>query len=431
MGLKIPVPEAVGGRPSGRGVRKPIALGFPGASPRPGLRGLSSGKGSAGPARPKYVVLAEDLQRFIAAERLRPGSRLPAERDLARSFRVAHLTVRQALQLLEQRGLILRHHGSGTFVANPHERRIELLQRLPSIPPVSVVGLGPERDAEHEPVNWEPLLYRYRGIVEGGAHFGLTIKSCDLPAAGRDDGGWFDRLAASLGVLVEGDRLPDAKIDELLRRGVPVVAINRHTATACSRVQVDTLQGARLATEHLLALGHRRIGLVVGDQEKPLMRLRQEGYREALAAAGVPFDESLVVIDRRGLPEDGAAAARTLLHVASPPTAIFAASDMRARGVIEALASAGLRVPGDVSVVGFDDLKAAESMKPPLTTVRNPLYESGFEAVRLLWEHAKGQGTGVRVVTLPMSLVVRNSTAVPRPQDSPALSRRPRKKEIP
>jgi LacI family transcriptional regulator len=367
------------------------------------------------------VALAEDLLRMVRSEGLKSGSRLPSERELARAFRVALLTIRQALHLLEQRGLIVRHHGRGTFVADPCRRRLEMRQRLPSIPPVRLVGLGPELDAEHEPVNWEPLLYRYRGIMEAGARFGLTITSPDLAPEARGVAWWMSELKGSLGVLVEGDRLGDEVIAELLRRGTPVVAVNRHAAAPCSRVVADTRQGARLAIEHLVSLGHRRIGLVVGDQARPLMRLRHEGCLEALAAAGIPLDERLLAVDRRGLREDGADAARSLLRQGDPPTAIFAASDTRALGVIDALVGAGLRVPRDVSVVGFDDLKAAGRMRPPLTTVRNPLYESGFEAVRLLWEHAGGQGMGIRVVTLPMSLVVRESTAAPaRPRAPPA-----------
>lgn len=363
----------------------------------------------------KYVAAAEAIQRMIRSRRLKAGSRLPSERELAKLFQVAYLTVRQALHHLEQQGIIQRKHGCGTFVANPQESRIELQRRLPSVPPVWLIGLGPDVDEEHEPVNWEPLLYRYQGIMEGGFYFGLPIRSLDLPVQPRDCAWWISQLKGASGVILEKDALADEIIEALQQKGIPVVATSRHGSSICSEVQTDTTQGAKLATEYLLELGHRRIGLIVGDQNKPLMRMRLDGYRDALAAHDVPYESGLTVIDRRGLAEDGAQAARKLLALPHPPTAIFAASDQRAFGVLEALQVAGMNVPDDMSVVGFDDLRKAARLNPPLTTVRNPLHESGFEAVRLLSEHLKKKHLGKQIVTLPMSLVVRGTTASLRP----------------
>lgn len=371
----------------------------------------------------KYVVAAEAIQQMIRSRRLKPGSRLPSERELAELFQVAYLTVRQALHHLEQQGIIQRKHGCGTFVANPQESRIELQRRLPSVAPVWLIGLGPDMDEEHEPVNWEPLLYRYQGIMEGGFYFGLPIRSLDLPVQPRDCAWWISQLKGASGVILEKDALADEIIESLQQKGIPVVATSRHGSSVCSEVQTDTIQGAKLSTEHLLELGHRRIGLIVGDQTKPLMRMRLDGYRDALVAHGVPYEPELTVIDRRGLAVDGAEATRALLALPDPPTAIFAASDQRAFGVLDALHAAGRSVPDDMSVVGFDDLRKAARVNPPLTTVRNPLHESGFEAVRLLSEHLRKKDLGIQLVTLPMTLVVRGTTAPPRPRSGEETNR--------
>ena len=146
---------------------------------------------------------------------------------------------------------------------------------------------------------------------------------------------------------------------------VPVVAIDPHAGPAhMPTVDSDNLQGAHLATEHLLALGHRRIGFLAGREDLESSRLREAGYRAALAAAGVEVDESLVrVADYR---QEGAAGpARALLALAARPTAVFAANDLSAIGTMQAAAELGLSVPDDLSVVGFDNVPGVRAHHPP------------------------------------------------------------------
>ncbi len=181
--------------------------------------------------------------------------------------------------------------------------------------------------------------------------------------------------------------------------GIPVVAA-AHAA------------GARAATEHLLRLGHRRVGLVTGTPGWVATEERILGYRTALAAADVPFDDQLLA-GRDFKTATGREATSRLLDLPSPPTAIFASNDNLAIGAMRAVFDRGLRIPDDVSVVGFDDTELAGSVFPRLTTVRQPLAELGRTAVSLLNRLVEGQRTEALRIELATRLVVRESTAPP------------------
>lgn len=171
--------------------------------------------------------------------------------------------------------------------------------------------------------------------------------------------------------------------------------------------------GGLAATEHLVALGHRRVAVITGTPTMACSQERLDGYRAALRRAGLPDDESLV---RFGdfQPGGGQRAAAQLLDLPDPPTAVFAGSDMQASGVYQEARARGLRVPDDLSVVGFDDLSICRYLSPPLTTVRQPLAEMAAEAVRLALEpHQPGDGSRPVRVELATSLTVRESTAPP------------------
>jgi LacI family transcriptional regulator len=170
--------------------------------------------------------------------------------------------------------------------------------------------------------------------------------------------------------------------------------------------------GGMRATEHLLSLGHRRIGFIEGPPRLLCSRARLDGYRAALDAAGLAVDDALV---RQGdfYHESGFAGGAAMLDLADPPTAIFASSDQMAFGVYEAVRQRGLRVPDDVSVVGFDDLPEVRWSSPPLTTVRQPLAEMGLLAARTVIRLASGESIESPRIELATDLVVRESTAPP------------------
>ena len=168
--------------------------------------------------------------------------------------------------------------------------------------------------------------------------------------------------------------------------------------------------GGRLATEHLLALGHRRIAIISGDASLRCSRDRIAGYRAALEDAGVAVDAELI---RPGafIQQTGYEQTCALLDLAEPPTAIFAGSDTQAMGVYAALRARGLSLPGDMSVVGFDDVPLASIVTPALTTVRQPLAEMGRVATTMLLRLIAEEPLDSRRVELTTTLIVRESTA--------------------
>jgi LacI family transcriptional regulator len=169
--------------------------------------------------------------------------------------------------------------------------------------------------------------------------------------------------------------------------------------------------GGRSATEHLISLGHRRIGLVEGPRNLLCSRARLDGYRAALESAGLQVDRQLIEPgDFRH--ESGFASGQRLLDRNDPPTAIFASSDQMALGVYEAARLRGLRVPDDLSVIGFDDLPEARWSAPPLTTVRQPLADMGGLAARTVLRLSRGEPIETPRVELATELVVRESTAM-------------------
>ncbi|WP_104202315.1 LacI family DNA-binding transcriptional regulator [Billgrantia saliphila] len=180
----------------------------------------------------------------------------------------------------------------------------------------------------------------------------------------------------------------------------------------CPTVKLDNRAAARLLTEHLLALGHRRIGMIKGPRRSPLTRDRVAGYRDALEAAGIALDESLIC-PGDFTPRSGYEAAGTLIARAEPPTAIFCESDEMAIGAISCLKQAGLAIPGDISVAGFDDIDFASYSDPPLTTIAQPAEAFGKQAVAMLIDVLERRHQGEPHRMLPHELVIRGSTGEP------------------
>jgi len=180
----------------------------------------------------------------------------------------------------------------------------------------------------------------------------------------------------------------------------------------CDCVVVDNVHGAYDATRHLLALGHRRIAVVSGSMRSPTASQREEGFRRALDEAGIAFDPALRFEAENYSREEGLAVGERLLDLAEVPTAVFvAAGDVCATGVLLALKKRGIAVPGQISIVGFDDQPFSALVEPALTTVRQPMARMGMEALHLLRDALKDPAQhSPRCQSFATELVVRNST---------------------
>jgi LacI family transcriptional regulator len=293
--------------------------------------------------------------------------------------------------------------------------------------------------AEFEPFSTEIL----KGAGAALAETEYALLAYTGGGSGRP--GWERRYLARLsGTLIDGAVLVTPTLLDPSGE-IPVVAVDPHAGPGgLPTVDSDNLHGALLATRHLLDLGHRRIGFLGGRPDLESSRLREAGYRQALTEAGVPVDPDLLRV--AGYQRDGADAPTTaLLALPEPPTAIFAANDLSAMGILDTARRHAVRVPEDLSVIGFDDIPESAATTPPLTTVRQDLRRIGAEAVHLLlglldggpdpspsspsseWR-ALPDTPGVSRqdspldepsprpghVRLPTTLVVRGSTAAPR-----------------
>jgi DNA-binding LacI/PurR family transcriptional regulator len=202
-------------------------------------------------------------------------------------------------------------------------------------------------------------------------------------------------------------------VETLLEIDIPAVIVDANHPWL-SRVVVDNVTGAKQAVRHLIALGHRRIGYINDDPTNPFngapTRDRHEGYRQALHEAALPYRPEYY---RQGTLTQASARhlAQELLRLSEPPTAIFAYSDTQAIGVLEAANDVGLQVPRDLSVVGYDDIEAAEFVR--LTTIYQPLYESGVCGAQLLLEQMIEPFLEPKEILLATELVVRSTTAPP------------------
>lgn len=186
------------------------------------------------------------------------------------------------------------------------------------------------------------------------------------------------------GIVLSGPRFDDEAILALQAAGGPIVIMGQLPSVDIPFVDVDNVGGARLATEHLIRIGYRRIALITNaplDYTASSDRLL--GYRHALEAAGLPYDQSLVRFGQF-TPQSGAAAMDELLDLAPRPAAVFVASDTVALGALQTLRRRGLSVPADIGLVGFDDIPLAEYVDPPLTTIRLPAHGLGWGAAEML-----------------------------------------------
>jgi LacI family transcriptional regulator len=260
-----------------------------------------------------------------------------------------------------------------------------------------------------------------QGVVEAATDAAVAVVVSVRPRGPRSPGPGADRPAAWVrelaaagrqGVIVVTSEVAAADLRALTRARTPVVVIDPLDlpSTRVTSVGSTNFAGGLAATQHLLDLGHRQVAYLGGPATVACNQARMHGYRGAMEAAGAPVPDGYVRTGRFSY-EHGIAGGAALLDLPRPPTAVFAGSDETALGVIEAARARGLRVPEDLSVVGFDDTPVARLAAPPLTTVRQPLREMGAVAVRTALRLANGEGVDSHHVELATELVVRQSTA--------------------
>ncbi|WP_139491363.1 catabolite control protein A [Brevibacillus dissolubilis] len=213
------------------------------------------------------------------------------------------------------------------------------------------------------------------------------------------------------GLLFMGAEIKDDHMQALSTAAVPVVlAATRDADHILPSVTIDHFQAAYDATQALISRGHKRVGMITGPMHDPLGGLvRFEGYKQALADAGIEYDQELVKHGNYWY-ESGLSSMNEFMELSDAPTAVFVASDEMAIGAIHAVQDKGRRVPDDVEIIGYDNIRLAEMVRPKLTSVVQPMYDIGAVAMRLLTKYMNNEQVDDHIVLLPHRIEYRQST---------------------
>jgi LacI family transcriptional regulator len=259
-----------------------------------------------------------------------------------------------------------------------------------------------------------PIVRGIEEVLDAAGYSGLLVNTDNDPDRERTQ---VESLRSRQveGLIVATALLQHTLLEQLQRDGVPMVMVNRRPDDVdVSSITADDAAGVHLAVDHLASLGHRRIAHLAGPETTSTGVNRARAFRAAIRDHGLDHDPSLVRTCSYWSEEAGAAGLRDLLDSGADFTAVVAGNDLVALGCYDVFTERGIVCPDEISVVGFNDMPFLDKLRPPLTTIAIPHHEIGAEAARLLLDAIAEPGRAARSVLLPVSLVVRGSTAKPR-----------------
>jgi DNA-binding LacI/PurR family transcriptional regulator len=342
----------------------------------------------------------------VTAQAVRPGRRR-GEATVATIARLAGVSPPTVSKVLNGR--------SG--VAEDTRQRVEALLREHGYRRPDAVIPSAVLEVVFHALEGHAAVAIMRGVEEVARTRELAVGFSELSGRNTDRRGWVEQVLARrpTGVIGVYASFSPREQARFAAAGIPLVALDPtgeplHTTPS---VGAANWSGGLAAARHLIELGHRRIAVIGGPVSYLCSRARLDGFHAAMDEAGIPVDPALV---RHGrfMFDDGLAHGLALLKFHEPPTAIVCGDDLQAMGVYEAARQLGVRIPDELSVVGFDDIDYAQWMGPPLTTVRQPLAKMGATAAELVLMLADGEEPTQTRVELATSLIVRGSTAPPR-----------------
>ncbi|MFL6215445.1 MAG: LacI family DNA-binding transcriptional regulator [Blastocatellia bacterium] len=354
---------------------------------------------------PKHQQISKELLRAIADGEYVEGQRLPSEADLVARFATSRPTVARALQTLQQQGVIERRVGSGSYVRRATAERSDLFALLiPSLTETDIFGplcreMSRAAQSSHHALLW--------GDPTDEAHTQeeQAEQLCEQYIARKVSGVFFAPLEFSPNRDSVNRRICDA----FDRAGIPVVLLDRdiHIFPCRSHydvVGIDNRRAGFIITDHLLRLGCRRIAFLGRAGSAPSVTLRIAGYKAALASAGITADPDRVCL---GCPADLRFVKAIIERV--HPDAFVCANDDTAANLMHTLDELGLSIPRDVRIVGIDDVRYAQLLRVPLTTLRQPCQYIGAAALRAMLERIAQPDVPARDILFECKLIVRES----------------------
>ncbi len=337
----------------------------------------------------------------------------PTIKDVARRAGVSIATVSFVL-----------NNSPGQVISEPVKKKVmKAAKALNYHPSAIAAGLASRRTG-----NIAIVFYRSPDLISN-QYYSFVLEGAIREAARRGYNLFFSYVDAEYGaaeelpkVVREGNtdgvifvkQVHPQMVRDIESRAIPVVVIDHFPRTSdVNAIEIDNFRGAEMAAEHLIALGHRRIACLFACGDRPSIQGRLDGYRHAMELAGIPLHDRDSLVDCGDLGfEAGLESALHLLSRKRRPTAILCVNDELAAGVLRAAHGAGLSVPSDLSVTGFDNITMSRFTDPPITTVSGDKEELGAHAIRRLVEIIARKSADKIQEVLPVSLIVRNSTAV-------------------
>lgn len=346
---------------------------------------------------PRYLRIQRILETQILEGKLPAGSQLPGERALAKQFGVSQMTVNRAIQELVRRGRLYRRSGAGTYVTD-------------AVQPVRAHGVVMVIPYAEHPQADTYLREPFRAVRDVAQERQLPLQVVQAEVTEYEQTAHKHADGALLFIAPPMEAYD--VLERLWRDGKRFVVMGASwQSSPFPCVDSDNFGGARRAVKYLLSLGHRNIAYLNGWQGSTNCADRLRGYQQAMEKWNVPVTPEWIV--QAGSDSHLAVEARQqltdLLIHAERVTAIFTAGYYLALEAFSLLRSLGMRVPEDVSIIGFDDPPSAAHLSPPLSTVRQPLYEMGQRAMDLLFQVLTGSLTEPQTVYLPAELVIRES----------------------
>lgn len=352
--------------------------------------------------QPKYQVLSEQLRAQIESRELLPGERLPSFAEMREHFGVTTTTVERVFSILASEGLVERRARSGVYVTQPNMRGVH---------DVVAFACSAFTEYRHHPY----FIELFRGIQHTLEKENVHL----MLGGGQNDSTFWDRVG---GVLFYESVKSMKKRVATLPPGMPaILLLERDEDNSFSSVTADDYSGAYQATKYLLAQGHRRIACLISDN-LPVLQRRLKAYRDALGEAGIQIQPQWRRdVEFHEQSYDFVEAGRNIMHHWLKQdwkelgcTALMCLNDEVAVGAMQSLNEAGILVPRDVSVFGFDDQRVCTLVSPSISTVRVPVRQVGARAAQLLLEQMRSghnRAREVQSIVLPVELKLRGSTA--------------------